>query len=96
MDIFIYCQTLFNQNLENLVFGTFRINRKYRRLRTRHHDDIRLFPAINVSEDHDKSEELPDISKRLHQQLDDWRRSVEALIPRQNPNVKTYDHARRR
>jgi arylsulfatase A-like enzyme len=48
--------------------------------------------ADDVSETHDKSGIEPAIRDRLHGQLKEWRDSVEALIPKPNPNWKpTYE-----
>jgi arylsulfatase A-like enzyme len=45
--------------------------------------------ADDVSETHDKSMDETAIRDRLHGLLKEWRGSIEALIPKPNPNWKT-------
>lgn len=40
----------------------------------------------DISEDHNLVEDHPELVQGLHQQLDSWRKSVEAKIPEKNPD----------
>lgn len=42
----------------------------------------------DISEEHDRADELPDKRDDLHRNLVAWRAEVEALIPKPNPNWK--------
>ena len=40
----------------------------------------------DISEEHNLADELPDVTKRLHQMLAAWRERIEAKIPQPNPD----------
>jgi arylsulfatase A-like enzyme len=44
----------------------------------------------DISEDHNLADELPEVTKHLHQQLVAWRGQVEAKIPQPNPEYVSW------
>ncbi len=47
----------------------------------------------DVGENHDRSNELPEVRDRLHRMLTEWRERVEAKIPQQNPDYLPWPDA---
>jgi len=44
----------------------------------------------DIGEEHDLSEELPEVTVRLKKMLADWREEIEAKIPQENPDFEPW------
>jgi arylsulfatase A-like enzyme len=54
---------------------------------------LELYDVVkDVRQDHDLAKQMPELVRKLHQQLRDWRESVKAKMPTPNPGGKS-EHA---